>query len=185
MINDIIQETKAKMKSTASVLEEDLHGMRGNRASTALVDRLEVEYYGQTTELRQLANISTPEAMQILIRPYDASALKAIEKAIQASDLGINPNVDGQSIRLNMPALTRERRQELVRVLNRRVEEAKVAIRNIRRSANEDLREFEREKMISEDDMKRGEAEVQKLTDEYIKRLEELGQEKEKDILAI
>lgn len=185
MINDIIQETKNKMKATASVLEEDLHGMRGNRASTALVDRLEVEYYGQTTELRQIANISTPEAMQILIRPYDASAIKAIEKAIQTSDLGINPNVDGQSIRLNMPALTGERRQELVRLLSRRVEEAKVAIRNIRRGANEDLREFEREKMISEDEMKRGEAEVQKLTDEYIKRLEELGQEKEKDILAI
>lgn len=185
MISDIIQETKAKMKATVNVLEEDLQGMRGNRASTALVDRLEVEYYGQMTELRQLANISTPEAMQILIRPYDASAVKAIEKAIQASDLGINPNVDGQTIRLNMPALTGERRQELVRLLSRRVEEAKVAIRNIRRSANEDLREFEREKMISEDDMKRGEVEVQKLTDESIKKLEELGQAKEKDILAI
>jgi ribosome recycling factor len=185
MINDIISETRAKMKQSVSVYEEDLQGIRGNRASTALVDRLMVKYYGQETELRQLATISTPEAMQILIRPYDVSSLKDIERAIQQSDLGINPNVDGQAIRLNMPSLTRERRQELVKVLGRRVEEAKVAIRNIRRAANEDLREFEREKLISEDDQKRGEAEIQKLTDEYIEKIEELGKAKEQDILEV
>jgi ribosome recycling factor len=185
MINDIISETRTKMRQSISVYEEDLQGIRGNRASTALVDRLMVKYYGQETELRQLATISTPEAMQILIRPYDAGSLKDIERAIQQSDLGINPNVDGQAIRLNMPALTRERRQELVKVLGKRVEEAKVAIRNIRRAANEDLREFEREKLISEDDRKSGEAEIQKLTDEYIEKIEELGKAKEQDILEV
>lgn len=185
MINDILSETRSKMKSTLLVFEEDLHGIRGNRASVGLVDRLMVEYYGQETELRQLANISTPEAMQILIRPYDAGAVKDIERAIQQSDIGINPNVDGTSIRLNMPALTRERRQDLVKVLHRRVEDARVSIRNIRRSANEDLRDFEREKMISEDDRKHGEDEVQKLTDEYIAKIEEMGKEKEADILEL
>jgi ribosome recycling factor len=185
MINDIISEARNKMKASLAVFEDDLQGMRGNRASTALVDRLMVNYYGQETELRQIANISIPEAMQILIRPYDASAVKDIERAVQQSDLGINPNVDGQSIRLNMPALTRERRQELVKVLGRRVEEAKVAIRNIRRSANDDLREFEREKLISEDEQKRGESEIQKLTDEFITKIDELGSAKEKDILEV
>lgn len=185
MINDILSEAKTKMKSTVSVYEEDLHGIRGNRASTGLVDRLEVEYYGQSTELRQLANLSTPEPMQILIRPYDASAVKAIEKAIQEANIGVNPNIDGNTIRLNMPALTRERRQDLVKALNRRTEEARIAIRNIRRSANDDLKEFEKEKLISEDELKRGETEVQKLTDDYIAKIEELEKIKEKEITEI
>lgn len=185
MINDVLNETRDRMKSTIAVFEEDLHGIRGGRASTGLVDRLPVEYYGQETELRQLASISTPEPMQILIRPYDTSAVRAIEKAIQQSELGINPNVDGQSIRLNMPPLTRERRQELVKVLHRRIEEAKIAIRNIRRAANDDLREFEREKLISEDELKRGETEVQKLTDEYSARIDDIGKIKEKEIMEV
>lgn len=185
MINDIINETKAKMKSTLHVFEEDLHGIRGGRASTSLVDRLIVEYYGQDTELRQLATISTPEAMQILIRPFDRSALKSIEKAIQQSDLRINPNTDGEVIRLNMPPLTRERRQDLVKFLHKRMEEVRVAIRNVRRSANDDLKEFEKEKLISEDELERGEAEVQKLTDQYIALIEEAGKKKEKDIMEL
>jgi len=185
MINDVLDETKEKMQSTLSVYQEDLSKMRSGRASTAMVDRMLVEYYGQDTELRQLANISTPEAMQILIRPYDKSAVQAIEKAIQASDLGINPNVDGENIRLNMPPLTKERRQDLVKFLNSRMEEARVAIRNIRRTANSDLQEFEKESMISEDELKRGENEVQKLTDNYIKKIDDLGKEKEEDILAV
>ncbi len=182
MIKDIVNETKSKMKSTISVFEEDLLGIRGNRASTALVDRLEVEYYGQAAELRQLANISTPEPMQILIRPYDKAAVKTIERAIQQANIGINPNIDGENIRLNMPPLTRERRGELVKLLYKRVEDAKVSIRNIRRSANEDLRDFEREKLISEDDKELGEKEVQKLTDKYTEKIEELGKAKEQDI---
>lgn len=185
MINDILNETKSKMKASLASFEEDLHGMRGNRASTGLVERLIVEYYGQETELRQLATISTPEAMQILIRPYDAGSVKAIEKAIQSSDIGINPNVDGQVIRLNMPPLTRERREQLVKLVGRRSEEARIAIRNIRRSANQDLQDFEKEKLISEDEQKRGMDEVQKLTDEYIEKIDQLGKEKERDLLEV
>lgn len=185
MVNDVIAEVREKMKATLQAFEEALQGMRGNRASTALVDRLMVEYYGQDTELRQLANISTPEAMQILIRPYDASAVKSIEKAIQQSDLGVNPNIDGDSIRLNMPALTRERRQDLVKVLHKRTEDARISIRNTRRDGNNDLKDFEKEKMISEDDMKRGEAEIQKLTDEYIAKIDEKAKHKEQEIMEV
>lgn len=185
MINDVLDETKDKMKSTLSVYEDELSKMRSGRASTALVDRMMVEYYGQDTELRQLATISTPEAMQILIRPYDKGAVSAIEKAIMTSDLGVNPNVDGENIRLNMPPLTKERRRDLVKFLHGRMEETRVSIRNIRRSANSDLQEFEKEKMISEDDLKRGENEVQKLTDDFIKKIDDLGKEKEEDIMSV
>ncbi len=185
MIEEILEEAGGKMTSTLSVFRDDLSRMRSGRASIALVDRLMVEYYGQDTELRQLANISTPEAMQILIRPYDKSAVRSIEKAIHMSDIGVNPNVDGENIRLNMPALTRERRLELVKFLNRRMEESRVAIRNIRRAANNDLQDFEKEKLISEDDRKRGEAEVQKLTDKFIARIGEHGSDKEKEILEV
>lgn len=122
MIDDVLKETRSKMKSTLSVYEQDLQGIRSNRASTGLVDRLEVEYYGQPTELRQLANISTPEPMQILIRPFDGSAVKAIERAIMEANIGMQPNTDGTQIRLNMPPLTRERRVELIKVLHKRAE---------------------------------------------------------------
>lgn len=185
MIDDILNETRGKMKSAISVYEQDLHGIRGGRASTALVDRLMVSYYGQDTELRQLATISTPEPMQILIRPFDKSAVKSVEKAIQQSDININPQVDGDVIRLNMPPLTRERRQELVKFLHKRMEEARVVIRNIRRNGNDDLRDFEKEKMISEDDSKRGQDEIQKLTDKFIAEIEELGKNKEKEIMDV
>lgn len=185
MINDILSETKSKMESTVSVLQEDLRGIRSGRASTGLVEKLMVDYYGQDTELRQLANISTPEPMQILIRPYDDGAVKAIEKAVQTSDIGINPSIDGTNIRLNMPPLTRDRRQELVKVVSKRLESARVSIRHIRRSANQDLADFEKEKMISEDDKKRGEDEVQKLTDNHIENIDELGKAKEKEILDV
>jgi ribosome recycling factor len=185
MIEDIVNETRNKMRSAVSVFEQDLHGIRGGRASVTLVDRLHVDYYGQETELRQLANISTPEPMQILIRPYDKGAVKAIEKAIHQSDIRINPQVDGEVIRLNMPPLTRERRQELVKFLHKRMEEARVSIRNIRRNGNDDLKEFEREKMISEDEQEQGEEEIQKLTDKFINEIEELGKAKEKEILDL
>lgn len=185
MIEDILDEASGKMESTLAVFRDELSRMRSGRASVALVDRLMVDYYGQDTELRQIANISTPEAMLILIRPYDKAAVQNIEKAIQTSDIGVNPNVDGENIRLNMPALTRERRQELVKFLNRRMEDTRVAIRNIRRSANGDLKDFEKEKLISEDDCKRGEDEVQKLTDKHIAQIGELGAEKEQDIMEV
>jgi ribosome recycling factor len=185
MINDIINEAKAKMKTTIGVFENDLQGIRGGRASTTLVDRLIVNYYEQDTELRQLASISTPEPMQILIRPYDKTALKSIEKAIRDSDIGLNPNTDSDVIRLNMPPLTRERRQDLVKFLHKRMEEARIAIRNVRRGANDDLKEYEKEKLISEDDQERGETEVQKLTDQFIGQIEELGKAKEDDIMKL
>ena len=185
MIDEILEEATQKMESTLSVFRDELSRMRSGRASTALVDRLMVEYYGQDSELRQLASISTPEAMQILIRPYDKGSVRNIEKAIQMSDIGVNPNVDGENIRLNMPPLTRERRQELVKFLGRRMEDTRVAIRNIRRSANNDLQDFENEKLISKDDQKRGEGEVQKLTDDFIKRIDDLGADKEKDIMEV
>jgi len=167
------------------VFEEDLQGIRGGRASTALVDRLPIEYYDQQIELRQLATISTPEPMQILIRPFDKGSVKAIERAIQQSNIGINPNVDGENIRLNMPPLTRERRQDLVKFLHKRMEEGRVALRNIRRGANDDLKDFEKEGMISEDELEKGQQEVQKLTDQFIEQIEEMGKRKEQDILQV
>ncbi len=185
MVEDIIKEAQGKMKSALSVYEQDLQGMRGGRASTALVDRLSVEYYGANTELRQLATISTPEAMQILIRPFDKGAVKSIEKAIRESDLNLNPQVDGDIIRLNMPPLTRERRQELVKFLSRRMEDARIAVRNIRRNSNDDLKDYEKEGMISEDDLKRGETDIQKLTDKTVDQIEEMGKHKEQEILAV
>ncbi len=185
MTKEIINEATAKMKSTLSVLEDDLQGIRSGRASTGLVERLMVEYYGQEMELRQLASISTPEAMQILIRPFDPGAVKAIEKAIQTSDVGINPNVDGQQIRLNMPPLTGERRQDLVKVLHKRLEDARVSIRNIRRSANNDIGKQEKSKEISENEARIGEDRIQKLTDEYVGKIDDLGKSKESEILEV
>lgn len=185
MKDDVLNETKAKMKSAVSVYEQDLQGIRGGRASTALVDRMTVDYYGQDTELRQLATISTPEPMQIMIRPYDKTAVKSIEKAIRTSDININPQVDGDTIRLNMPALTRERRQELVKFLHKRTEEARVAVRNIRRHMNDDVKDFEKEKLLSEDDAEQLTEEIQKLTDKTIEQLETLAKAKEQEILAV
>jgi ribosome recycling factor len=185
MVNEILDEAEENMKGAIEHFKRVLSGIRGNRASTNLVSSIEVEYYGQPTPLFQLANISTPEALQILIRPYDSTAVQAIEKAIQASDIGINPNVDGSSIRLNVPPLTKERRKDLVKVLHGEMENAKVAIRNIRRSTNSDLNDFEKEKEISEDEKKSGEKKVQELTDKYIKQVEELGKEKETDLMEI
>lgn len=185
MINDIIKECTGKMKAALSVYESDLQGIRGGRASTALVDRLTVEYYGTPTSLKQLATVSTPEPMQILIRPFDKTAVKSIEKAIRESDIHITPQVDGEVIRLNMPALTRERRQELVKLLHKRAEEARVAVRNIRRHANDDIKEFEKEKMISEDEAETGQEEIQKLTDRFIADIEAMSARKEKEILEV
>lgn len=185
MIDDILKECTSKMKAAAAVYETDLQGIRGGRASPSLVDRLVIDYYGTQTTLKQLATVSTPEPMQIMIRPYDKTALKSIEKAIRESDIHITPAVDGDIIRLNMPALTRERRQELVKLLHKRTEDARVAIRNIRRHANDDTKEFEKEKLISEDEAKRGQDEIQKLTDKFIAEIEAMGERKEKEILEV
>jgi len=185
MLKDVYREAEARMKGAIQALEEDLGGIRTGRASPALVERLPVEYYGAPTPLIQLASISVPEPRALLIKPFDASSLKIIERAIQASDLGLTPNNDGKSIRLNLPPLTEERRRDLVKVVHNRVEEARVAARNVRRDAIRDLREFEEEKMISEDELKKGEEELQKITERYIEEINTTGERKEKEILEV
>lgn len=185
MINDVLKDAAERMKSAVTVLEDDLRGMRTGRASAGLVEKLSVEYYGTDTPLFQLATISVPEPQLIAIRPFDKGSLKTIEKAIQASELGLTPNNDGQIIRLNIPSLTQERRQELQKLVGKRVEEGRVAVRNVRRGAIDDLREFEKEKMFSEDEGKRGQEEVQKLTDKYIAEIEEAGKRKETEIMEV
>lgn len=185
MLKDIYKETEARMKGAVQALDEDLGGIRTGRASPALVERLQIDYYGSLTPLIQLASISVPEPRSLLIRPFDASSMKTIERAILASDLGLTPNNDGKTIRLNLPPLTEERRHELVKVVNNRVEEARVAVRNVRRDSIRDLREFEQEKLISEDDRKRGEEELQKITDRLIDEVNAVGERKEKEILEI
>ncbi len=185
MLNDIYKEAELRMKGAVQALEEDLAGIRTGRASPALVERLQVEYYGSPTPLIQLASISVPEPRSLLIRPFDASSLKAIERAIISSDLGLNPNNDGKNIRLNLPPLTEERRRDLVKVVHHRTEEARVAVRNVRRDSIRDLREFEQEKLISEDERERGEEELQKLTDRYIQEVNQVAERKEKEIMEV
>jgi ribosome recycling factor len=185
MLKEVYKEAESRMKGAIQALEEDLAGIRTGRAHPALVEKLPIEYYGIPTPLNQLASISVPEPRSLLIRPFDASTLRGIERAIQTSDLGLTPNNDGKSIRLNLPQLTEERRRDLVKVVNNRIEEARVAIRNVRRDSIKDLREFEQEKMISEDEQHRGEEELQKITDRYIDEINAIGERKEKEILEV
>ena len=185
MLKEVYQETETRMKGAIQALEEDLGGIRTGRAHPALVEKLHVEYYGTPTPLIQLASISVPEPRALLIRPFDATTLKAIERSIQSSDLGLTPNNDGKAIRLNLPPLTEERRRDLVKVVHNRLEEARVATRNVRRDSIKDLREFEEEKMISEDELEKGEEDLQKLTDRHIEEINAIGQRKEKEILEV
>lgn len=185
MIKDVLTDAEQRMKSALGVLEEDLAGLRTGRASTALVERLLVDYYDMPTPLFQLAGLTIPEPQQIAIRPYDPKTLKIIEKAILASDLGLTPNNDGTNIRLNLPALTEERRKDLVKLVSKRMEESKVAIRNVRRSAIDDLRELEKEKMISENERDIAIDKVQTLTDKYIDEIEEIGKRKQKEVMEV
>lgn len=185
MIKDALKDAEHRMQGAVRALEEDLAAIRTGRASPALVERLEVEYYGTPTPLLQLAAISVPEPRQLLIKPFDPSTLRAIERAIQTSDLGLNPNNDGKNIRLILPPLTEERRRELVKVVHHRVEEARVAIRNVRRDVKRDLKEFEDEKLISEDERKRAEDQLDDLTKEYIEKAEALGDRKEKEVMEV
>jgi ribosome recycling factor len=185
MLKDVYREAETRMRGAVQALEEDLSGIRTGRASPALVERLPIDYYGTATPLIQLASIGIPEPRSLLIRPFDVSSLRAIERALLASDLGLTPNNDGKAIRLNLPPLTEERRRDLVKVVHNRVEESRVAVRNVRRDIIKDLHEFEKEKMISEDDRKRGEEELQKLTDRYIEEINKVGERKEKEILEV
>ena len=185
MIDDLLKETEARMNKTVEVLQGDLVTIRTGRASPALIEKLRVDYYGTPTPLNQLAAISVPEPRLMVIRPYDPTSLSEIERAILKSDLGLTPVNDGKLIRLPIPSLTEERRQELVRVVGRRVEEARVAIRNCRRDALRDLKEMEKEKLISEDEHYRGREDMQKLTDNYVEEVDEVGRAKEEEIKEV
>jgi len=185
MIDDLLKETEARMKKTVEVLQGDLVTIRTGRASPALIEKLRVDYYGTPTPLNQLAAISVPEPRLMIVRPYDPTSLSEIDRAILKSDLGLTPVNDGKVIRLPIPRLTEERRQELVKVVGRRVEEARVAIRNCRRDGLRDLREMEKEKLISEDEHYRGREDMQKLTDKYVEQVDEVGRAKEEEIKEV
>lgn len=185
MVIDALKEAEDRMKGAVRSLEDDLAVIRTGRASPALIERLSVEYYGNPTPLMQLATISAPEPRLLTIRPFDPASLKDIERAILTSDLGLTPNNDGKMIRLNIPPLTEERRHDLVRVVGNRAEEGRIAIRNVRRDTLNDLREFEREKLISEDELRRGESDLQDLTDRYIEIVNEQGRCKETEVLEV
>lgn len=185
MIKEVLSDTDDRMAKTIDSLRHDLLKIRTGRASPALVEELTIDYYGMPTPLQQLAAISVPEAQQLVIRPYSAKDIGAIERAIATSDLGLTPNNDGKQIRLNFPSLTEERRRDLVKMVARRAEEARVSIRNIRRDAINDLRSFEKESMISEDELHQGQEQVQQKTDAYIKRVDEIIKDKETEIMTI
>ena len=185
MIRDLLRETEERMTKALDALEDDLRVLRTGRASPAILERVQVDYYGAPTPLNQLAVLTAPEPNLLLVRPYDASSLGTIERAIQQADLGFNPQNDGRVIRIPIPRLTEERRRELVRVVNRRLEEAKIALRNIRRDALDEMREYEDEKLISEDDLQRGQEDLQKLTDRYAEKAEGIGERKEQEIMQI
>ncbi len=185
MVKDLLKDAETRMNGAIHALEQDLATIRTGRASPALVERLMVNYYDTPTPLMQLATISVPEPRTLLIKPFDPSTLKNIEKAILSSDLGLTPNNDGKNIHLTLPPLTEERRRDLVKRVQARLEEARVAIRNIRRDAHNDLRDFEKEKLISEEDLKRGEVQLQRLTDRFIEEINKRGQVKEKEIMEV
>ena len=185
MIKYLLNDAESRMRGAIQVLHDDLSAIRTGRASPSLVERLPIEYYGTPTPLMQLASISVPEPRTLTIKPFDGSTLKAIERAILTSELGLNPNNDGKVIHLNLPPLTEERRRDLVKHVHHRREEARVAIRNIRRDSHNDMRDFEKEKLISEDELERGEAELQKLTDRYVEEVGDHGKKKENEIMEV
>jgi len=185
VLNDIIKDAKQRMQGAIQALETDFSRIRTGRANPSLVEAVPVMYYDVPTPLLQLASISIPEPRSILIKPFDPSTLKEIERGILASDLGLTPNNDGRAIRLNLPPLTEDRRKDLVKIVKNRAEEGRVAIRNIRRDLMRDLRDYENEKMISEDEKERGEKDLQKETDAFIEKIDQLCDAKEVEILEV
>lgn len=185
MISDLKKNTESRMSKSVDSLTESLQSIRAGRANTSLLDKIYVDYYGQQSPLNQVASLSAPEARLLAIQPWDATLIPEIEKAIQKSDLGITPSNDGKVIRLVIPQLTEERRKDLTKLVGRYAEEAKVSIRNIRRDAMEDIKKAEKAKEISEDDRKTYEEDIQKLTDKYIKDIDGVAEEKEKELMEI
>ncbi len=181
----VFAKTKEKMEKCLKVLERDYSSIRAGRANPAVLDRVLVDYYGTPTPIEQMAQVSVPEPRTLAIQPWDATMVKEIEKAINTSDIGINPTNDGKIIRLNFPPLTEERRKELVKDISKRGEEAKVAIRNVRRDSMDDIKKLKKDNEITEDDLKSGEKELQDITDKFIKQSEEITDKKEKEILSI
>ena len=184
-MNEILKEYGAKMQKTVEVVISDFAAVRAGRANAAVLDKITVDYYGSPTPINQVAAISSPDPRSLLIKPWDGSILKAIEKAIQASDLGINPQNDGSSIRLNFPQLTEERRKELTKQVRKYAENGKVAIRNVRREAMDKLKALQKKSEITEDDCKDFEKELQDMTDKRCKELDELAAKKEKELMAV
>lgn len=179
----IEQEAKQKMESTISLLQKEMAGIRTGRASAGLLDTISVDYYGTQTPIKQMASVSTPEPRVIVIQPWDVSAMSAIEKAIKTSDLGITPQNDGKVIRLNMPPLTEERRKEMVKMVKKIGEENKVAIRNIRRDAMDKVKTKLKNKEMSEDEEKKIEGRIQKITDEHVAKVDSIVHNKEKEVM--
>ena len=184
-MNPELKMHEEKMTKTVSVLREELAAIRAGRANPAVLDKLEVDYYGVPTRVNQMAAVSVSEARTLVIQPYDKSTLKSIEKAIQASDIGINPTNDGTVLRLLFPPLTEERRKELAKNIAKMGEDSKVAIRSIRRDANEKLKAMKKSSEITEDDLKNLENECQKITDKYIAEIDKITAEKEKEIMSV
>lgn len=185
MIDDILSDAEDRMRKAIEALKRELATIRTGRANPILIERLEVNYYGTPTPLNQVAGISAPEPRMLVVQPWDRGAIAAIEKALRTSELGFNPSNDGQVIRIAIPPLTEERRRELVRLARQKVEEGRVSIRNIRRDAVASLKELAKEKLIGEDDERRGEQQVQELTNRYIHEADVIGKRKEDEILEV
>ena len=184
-LKDLMLEQEQRMDKSIESLKHEFASIRTGRASVALLDKIMVDYYGSPTPINQVANISVPEPRMILVAPWDKSMIGAIEKSILQSDLGLNPGNDGTAIRLTIPQLTEERRKEIVKIVHKKAEDAKVAVRNIRRDANDVLKKEEKAKTITEDDVKDGLDQIQKLTDKKIKQIDDLKAVKEKDVLEV
>lgn len=185
MANEILNRAKDGMEKAVGAYTRELASIRAGRANASLLDRITVDYYGAPTPINQMAGISVPEARLLVIQPYDKTILGDIEKAIMKSDIGITPSNDGSLIRLAVPALTEERRKDLVKLVKKEAEDAKVAIRNVRRDANEEAKKLEKNSEITEDDLHRSGEEVQKLTDSYIKKIDDIANDKENEIMEI
>ena len=185
MTNDIINAAEDRMKKSLDALKKEYGTLRAGRAAPSLLDKVMVDYYGTSTPVNQIANVTVPEPRMLMIKPYDKGSLKDIERAIQKSDLGLTPNSDGIAIRLAIPQPTQERRKELVKVVNKKAEESKVAMRNIRRDANESIKKLEKSKEITEDDRKESQDKIQKLLDKYIKLVDSTKTTKEKEVMEV
>lgn len=185
MIQDLKKETEERMSKSISVYKEDLQSIRAGRANPALLDKINVDYYGQLTPLKQVGSVSAPEPRMLLIQPWDSKLIPIIEKEILKSDLGLNPSNDGKVIRLLIPQLTEERRKDLAKVVKKNAENAKVAIRNVRRDAIDKIKKLEKNKEITEDERKSAEDDMQKITEKYINQIDEVTKKKEEELMEI